>query len=790
MKKTIHRLKGIMSMFSNTLTQVMIVAILAIGIMMIVTLFMGFETAPKEPVETRSACAMTALLGLSNSLTIHPFLFDKSRIDSWGAGSGMGGDKIKDADMIFEELYQGFFMPDSDYFIEINAEGQGPYFLFVPPESESVFKSCARPGITYPSGNPFQGLSSPSAISEALEEAPEAGLIREKYASYNEIYADCEISAFLANPDDISDFSVASIRAGLTSNIATKLRDGIYRVGVLGQDRAAYPLGPYPQGCIVNEGAYKTEQSFTEGYLSKFSLLNIISGPSGAISGLMENIFGWSPLSSAKEWYSQNRIEYKCGFDWGWETKNQGTESAKTILRVTRANRLFSFGGMDCPIETRIPQAIVEESRLEEKLCIPKQASLRVWLPREDMSNYQYFLKVENARSSWGETNAKDFCERKCRSEAPGYWRGEFLEKCACFCGELSDEIGYCNSDEVRKFDSDCSIKNLIYDSAICGFARSQILLFEKLPQDAIDVQYIAVESSVLESSSGGFSQLSYADYYASSSACAGWPGISDCRSSAQCHSGETCISGIGRNPNLDEHPKDGVCASGCDYDEAGVHWGLCSPSYLEGPPTLDDALFACQSVVNADWSSDSGSGQFEYYIEECLPVIDVEVWKVGRGGNLEPLNSGREYVIDCSEPGNSELSILWNISMGGICCPNIQASKYKKEDGEEIDAIVCSTPPPYCDKMKFWANLDSANVAELIPNQFFGGAGGEDRIVSPDDYVFSLTQQVCRNNRPYNNAPFAGIVANYAAESSLGVGHPQGKGLRYIIAGSEVELR
>jgi hypothetical protein len=96
---------------------------------------------------------------------------------------------------------------------------------------------------------------------------------------------------------------------------------------------------------------------------------------------------------------------------------------------------------LECPLITRIPNYIVEESKLSDKICTPKAAFTRVWLPDGDFSNYQYFLKIESARSSWEEADEISFCKNRCKENGPWWWVGDRNAKdCQAVCEKLSKE--------------------------------------------------------------------------------------------------------------------------------------------------------------------------------------------------------------------------------------------------------------------------------------------------------------------------------------------------------------
>jgi len=68
---------------------------------------------------------------------------------------------------------------------------------------------------------------------------------------------------------------------------------------------------------------------------------------------------------------------------------------------------------------------------------------------------------------------------------------------------------------------------------------------------------------------------------------------------------------------------------------------------------------------------------------------------------------------------------------------------------------------------MKFWPNINSSNVKILRP-------------LGKEGYVINITQKVCRNGHPYNNANKVFIVAHYPVKNKI---------MEYSLMGSEIEL-
>ncbi|MGC9310652.1 MAG: hypothetical protein ACP5E4_02915 [Candidatus Aenigmatarchaeota archaeon] len=749
------KMKGQMENSMNMIAWVVCLAVFVIIMMVLAGFMFEFDTIPTEPVETRTACDMAYRISRWDAITTSPGIFDKAVLERWN--------EDETADIIFEELTETFFIPDTDYYLEIDTGGgEEPYSLFVPPESKSVFKTCAYPTLVYSGDERLEDTGTPLRVGDTFQKAG-GGEVKKDYTRFNGIYMDCERPVFYS--DDAGDeMGMATMKAAFTTNLATKLRDGIYRVGVQGEESAFYALGPYPEGCIINEGAVETEENLATEILQKTGRIGRLAALiSGGIPLLFADIFG----DRAGEWYSHHRVRATCGFGWGLEIE----DNYRTTLTVNRGKYLPSIDEQSCPIQTRIPKSIVEEAGLKEKLCTPKKAVTNIWIPNDELSNYQYFLKVESLRDRWSESRAEDFCASRCSDSAPRWFGSQHTEACECYCGKLEEEgLGYCSTPVSG---NGCTIHNLIFDRAICSFARSQYLLYENMPEDAMNFRYIVVETAALESRT--FSELAEGDYYASASACAGWPESSGCDTSEQCEIGNDCIGAV------DDSGKNGIC-SNCQLNLDGTiiedQWGVCSPAYLAYAPTLGEGVFACQKVHNQKWPSNT-------YLAECLPVIPVTVSKHIGDGEDEPIGPDDEGKIELSCPENENLELNWTINASGLCCPDPQI--ITDEDGNEIR--VCTTPPPYCLKMKFWPNLDSGNVRELIPRQYFldAGSGEKESVITEDDYVFTITRQVCRGTEPYNNAPVAFVTAEYVVDD------PENEGakaeLRYGLSGSEIFL-
>lgn len=885
------KMKGdssVMNLPINMLGWVAIITIFAVIMMFILGFLVQFQTVPTESVAKPTACDVAYMISLWQDATVHPNVFDKKFIESWAQIEAKPQTNVPStvpaaqptalatqedtANLIFEKYSQDFFMPDSDIFLEITSKDK-VYKMYLPPESASAFEECAQP--TYTTTQPVPGWTiwDLARTGDYFEAKSQFEKYQKSMTTYNAILAECQLPAYMADGDTIEPVQV---KAGLTSNLATRLRDGIYQVGVKGEPSVYYPLGSYPEGCIVNGGAVKVEGN---------TYIKQAESWSDQLKGFFNNLFAGVP-GMASGFIEENKVYAKCGFNWGWSRYCQITcksaatsdtckdkqgkdiagctqiscdgnvmtcpsekltspkdstspyicnspECTTTDMGINRLavyktspSALDAFGGPlsiietevqsalnYCPLETRIPNYIAEESDLKDKLCTPKEASSTVWFPKEDFSNYQYFLKVENARSSWSEKDKKTFCENRCKDASP-WWLGADVADCNTVCEYLSDSSGNYNCNNIesrwlcetigtngqRKTNPSPCIPNSFSGPSVytCQVAQDLIHLYRKLPEDAINIRYITVSSDKFNGPNGkSFTDLGEQDYASTDSACSTWKSLCDiskdgkCCNSAQDCNGLDCIDDGAGN----------ACEK-CSDD----YWGFCSPAYLDYPVSLsvdvdeniaktgilenknptENGLFTCQNVYNQVYPSNMR-------MKKCLPVLMVSAYKVAasnvKANNPDPkldtqlistvISLGtsqkaseeiKEMSIDCK--ANPDTTVRWEIDATGLCCPTTTT---ETSGGSTIEA--CNNPPPYCLNMKFWPNLNSGNTVQLIPAQdFYGG----QKLITKENYIFDIVQQVCRGGKPYNNADVAFITANYPVK---------GKTLQYSLEGSEIKL-
>ena len=82
---------------------------------------------------------------------------------------------------------------------------------------------------------------------------------------------------------------------------------------------------------------------------------------------------------------------------------------------------------------------------------------------------------------------------------------------------------------------------------------------------------------------------------------------------------------------------------------------------------------------------------------------------------------------------------------------------------------------------MKFWPNMDSSKISEMIPKQYFNEASGQGgKVTTSENYVFRIVQQVCRGGKPFNNAKVAFVTTNYTVNV---------KTFQYSVEGSEINV-
>ena len=827
-------LKGVFTLSTNMLGWIVSLTIFVVILMILFGFMFEFQTIPTEPVEKSTACDVAFMISLWDEATVRPNIFNKDFLDTWKESSDSASDPTKQdtSNILFEKLSQDFFVPDQDIYLEISTPGKDTYKLYIPEESKSVFSACARPTYTTTEPVPDWTLNDFFRTGDYFEQKGEYERYKKDMTSYNAILAECQLPSFVADPDE-KKAEPASVKVALTSNLATRLRDGIYRVGVKGEKSAYYPLGSYPEGCIVNEGAVKISEKKPSAVFESLDLIKrIIIGildPSG-IQSAIANIFGGG-AKMAKDFYEDNKIVASCGFNWNYqrtcqitcknadavETSDKGQitvscdgnkmtcpegkldrntqpktyicnspECTSSDLGLNKLTVHSMKDSLDCPLMTRIPNYIAEESKLSDKLCTPKTAFTRVWLPKGDFSNYQYFLKVESARSSWEETDEISFCQNRCKEYHPWWWVGDGNTKdCKEICAEMSKETKDGKKDP-KEFCANWPTldknRGKSYDAmkTNCNFARELIHLYRNLPEDAINIRYIVVSSDKLKEKS--FAELTEDDYYTTDSACSTWKSLCDlakekqagstsepaCCASAQDCNGLDCIAG--------------QCEK-CSAD----YWGFCSPSYLDYPVSLgldskENGLFKCQNVYNQAYPSNTR-------MNECLPALKVGAFRIvdekdkTKDEKLELDEVKQAMSLDCKIDKNKDAKVRWEIDASGLCCP--QGDPLLDKDGNEVKddegniVKICNNPPDYCLNMKFWPNLDSTKTAELLPRQYFYEKGGKtEKSITSKDYVYEITQQVCRGDKPFNNAPVAFITANYPV---------RGKTFQYSLEGSEI---
>ncbi|MCK4429296.1 MAG: hypothetical protein KAU95_02885, partial [Candidatus Aenigmarchaeota archaeon] len=408
--------------------------------------------------------------------------------------------------------------------------------------------------------------------------------------------------------------------------------------------------------------------------------------------------FDWLDEKSEKviEWITTTDIHAECGFKWYWnETTN--------VLGVTPV----SIYNKHCELRTRIPKKIVEEGNLTSKICYPKEAHNHLWTLPGGLDKFEFYMKVEKVRENWDAKGAVKFCEERCKTNRLWYHVTKWCEE-------------DCREKDIRTMD--CASEA---HSGECRFAKFQIYLYDNIPEDAIDIKYIVVERDKIKE--GGIEEVPEEDYVSVDSACDYWPTVSECGTSENCFDLLHCI-------NIDG--KGGKC-SPC----IGMEGFVCSPNYLNDPPSVDEGLYQCQNVKNRLWP-------LREDMEECLPVILVT--KIYKGEEIES--------IDCSVEKDAE--VTWKINARGLCCADLVTEE--GENGKELQ--VCKEPTNHCPKMKLWLNINSSNV----------------RVINDERYIFEIKQRVCREGYPYNNAPSAFIVVRYPTDK---------KDLEYVLEDSEVKL-
>jgi len=709
-------MRGSISLPVNMVGYIVVLAIF-LGIMSLIAAYwFEFQTLPRATESKKTtACDLAYMLSMWKNLTVYPNIFSKTFLEQW-----KGEEANKTANSIFENMSE-FFLPGSDYFIHIYGEDSEPYSLYIPPESKSAFEKCALPVGGFDIIKIGVKLGVKSAILEFLNPLEyirsQTGILThikkedfEKIVTYDKIKADCKLITFIADGNNIK---IGTMIAGLTTNIATKLREGFYSVGVKGKRRAYLDLGIYPQGCVVNKGGYKIEEKIKikkEGGIFDIPVI-------GWIFGKIYDAFAY--VTNVKTYVI-------CGFNWNFNN----TTNVLEVIPVS--------GEKECPLMTRIPKKIVNESNLSAKICQPKKVWNIVWWPYGiDIPGYKegrkhFYLKIENIKpeGEWSKEKQLEYCKRECR-ENPVYLG--FGKVCEDYCNKYYENPDRLNNKTYCYDDAHIQARGAGYVRS-CKTARDYYLLYEKLPFNAIDVKYIIVDENKL---AGGksISELNKTDYREIST-CATWPGIFECAKAEQC-AGVPCV---------------GHKCSSCNYDNV---LESCSPDYLENAPSVGEG-YVCQEVINQLWPSNN-------IMYECLPAIAVN-----RTHNGMEIDS-----VSCSGRGMHNAEITWIINASKICCEpdgwiTVNKEIIKSDGTTEIKKIKkCERPSLNCPKMKFWPNINSSNVKILRP-------------LGKEGYVINITQKVCRNGHPYNNANKVFIVAHYPVKNKI---------MEYSLMGSEIEL-
>jgi len=671
-------MRGLISLPANIIGYIVVLAIF-IGIMAMIAVFwFNIQTIPRETPEKATACDLGYVLSLWKDATVYPNIFNKSFLKNW---SGEGANKT--ANSIFENMSE-FFLPRSDFFLYIS-DGEDVYSLYVPPESKSVYEDCGNLKI---SEKDYEKLG--ENIRKYITKSGNIDIIKGKPGEipHNRLYSICPLTTFIAEDNDVK---IGTMVTGLTTNLATLLREGIYKVGVKGEENVFYRLGPYPEGCLVLDSSRKVETK------------KEVSSIKDKIIGFIKGIWDWitGKISGGVRWVTQKWVHADCGFSWDWNN----TTNVLTIAPVSYGNK--------CYLKTRIPKAVINESNLSAKICKPRKISSSIFDLKGNLKKYEFFLLVENLKpkKGWSKEKQLELCQRKCEEEPP--YIG-MQKVCSDFCLE------YYNDNTKLNNPTYCYEARRSGDITTCKIARNYYLLYQKLPFDAIDIKYIIVEKEKLAEHKDIDKIVQEKKYYDIKSACSTWPGVFNCTVAGDCH-GTYCVNG--------------ECSS-CSFDNI---YEPCSPNYFENPPSINEGKFICQSVTNQSWPSKG-------IMYECLPMIFVN--KTFNGREIDS--------IDCSESGYENAVVTWKINATDLCCDKLITTSEGK--------LECETRSSFCQKMKLWPNINSSNVV----------------VLNDENYVFNITQKVCRNGYPYNNANKAFIVVQYPVKNRI---------IEYSLMGSEVEI-
>jgi hypothetical protein len=714
-------MKGIVEVPANIIGYVILLAIFIAGLVIIASFWFNFQTIPVETPESSTACDLAYVLSTWKEATVSPNIFDKSFLDSWDTGVT--------EEKIFEDGASKFFLPGYDYFVKIKGEGEKEYVLYIPSEGEIVFETCGRSVIVPDSLKELEKLKLENFVDEFEEKKVEKEYAK-RATTYNELSGVCALPVFIADESDPNNkkIEVGNMVAGLTSNIATKIREGIYSLSVSydPNDKVRiFDLGSYPEGCTFDKGITKTDKKVNSEEEAKSWWGQAWDFLKGVVNSIWDAL--WNLFSGGSGHPKIPEIKQSCGFEWDWNYDDN-----KFVITVD------SLKSGRCTLSTRIPKSIVEEAKLIDEngnpstICEPRKVSIDVWNPEgsETLSKVpgiseglkHFFLKVEKLDyNPLDNSQAIEFCKTRCKTEGSPW----------CLFTSCEDQ---CN----RGFDifkQKCS--RLLTGGRVCQFAKRQLFLYKHLPKGAIDIKYIVVNEDELKNKvSLGTLKKEDFDFYDYRSACSSWPGIFECTNSEVCSDPEVCIV------DEVEETENGetVYNIKADCDSCLNNRGsYCSPRYFE---TLDkvnlvtDLIFTCQSVSN--YSSPLAGNSYV----QCLPDINIKI--LDENGNKVDVDDIGQ--IDCSLAENTNREITWIIDASEICC-------VRDEDSDGI----CDKVNDLCPKMKFWSNLDTSNSFYLSKNLYNNQINGENKM-----FYGEITQKVCRGNEKYNNADEAFLVMSY----------------------------
>lgn len=682
--------KGLMNLPTNIIGYVIVLAIF-IGIMIVISLFwFNIQTIPRESTDKVTACDLAYTLSLWGEATVYPNIFNKTFLEIYWNEESIE----KTANSIFENMSDELFISDSDYFIHLS-DGENIYSMYVPPESKAVYDSCAGAKVSAAdykliSQAGLEEVIAGSGNLEVIEGSP-------KELPKNQLYSLCPATTFVADKEEVE---IGLMVAGLTTNIATLMRDGIYKVGAKGSERMIYDLGSYPEGCYVDKGQMKTEE--------KAPFKKVIESP---VIDLLSWIFLIRPLLDFTDvaWTTVNKYYALCGFNWDWDETTR-------VLSVDSSG----LSGGECSLVTKIPLNIVNESNLSSKICRPKEIIAPVWFPEGsswsilNQQKKHFYLVIEDAKQ--GYENEKEYCKFQCEED----------KHC----------ISYCDNSRLLE-PSLCNLILSAREKRSCYIAQLATKTFLELPKGAVDIKYYVTDEKYFVDNKN-FEDLT-PEEYSVYSACGTWPSVYECGSANDCDYSPCVYAGI--EEELEGHEGEFQSIGGCTGCLDASEGFLCSPSYLDAPPSIDDALYTCQNVYNLAWPK-------QEKMSECLPYLVVE--KTLNGKKLEG-------EVDCSNSDNLDSEVTWKIDASLLC-----SSEYLTDDAGNR---IISKLPEFCPLIKIWPNINSSQV----------------KVISKDTPIVEITQKVCRKNYPFNEANKAFIVANYQLEE---------KTIQYSIDDSIVGLK